>query len=92
MKEFVDDDNGYEKWIGRYPDGYVLNTGRTGRSRYVKLHGASCGTIERKLGKQWTHHYIKVCSTDVDEIIDWVCRKYGEEPKRCGKTKDCKNI
>ena len=85
MEIFKDNDDEYEKWIGRYPDGYVLNTGRTGRSRYVKLHGASCRTIERKLGKQSTHHYIKVCSTDVDELTDWACDKRGgKEPEMCG--------
>ena len=85
MKIFKDDDRGYKRRIGLHPNGYVLNTGRTGRSRYVKLHRADCRTIAPTDDKQWTHQWIKVCSTDVDELADWARDKRGgKEPEMCG--------
>lgn len=93
MEIFEDDDDGYRDWIQSHQDGYVLNAERDTLDTYhMRLHRADCHTLVPTHERRWTCQYIKVCSTDVDEIIDWVCRKYGEEPKRCGKTKDCKNI
>ena len=86
MEIFVDDDIGYERWIESHPNGYVLNTGRTGRSRYAKLHRATCRWIKPTDDRQWTHDYIKVCSTGEDELTDWARDKRGgKEPECCGK-------
>lgn len=85
MEEFVDDDSGYEKWIESHPDGYVLNAERDTLSTYfMRLHQASCHTIAPKPGKHWTRQYIKVCSTDIDEIVAHTRAKYSIEPKGCG--------
>jgi hypothetical protein len=29
MQRFVDDEDGYRRWLGDHPDQYVLNTART---------------------------------------------------------------
>lgn len=85
MEKFVDDESGYKKWRESHLNGYVLNAERDTLSTcLMNLHRARCYTIAPKPGKHWTHQYIKVCSTDMDEIVAWVRTKYGEEPKRCG--------
>ena len=84
LEKFVDDDSGYEKWIESHPDGYVLNAERgTLSTCLMNLHRARCYTIVPRSDRRWTHQYIKVCSTDMDEIVAWVRTKYCEEPKRC---------
>lgn len=85
MEKFIDDDSGYKKWIKSHPDGYVLNAQRgTLNTCLMKLHQATCYTIKPTPDIRRTHHYIKVCSTDMDEIAAWVRAKYSIEPKGCG--------
>ena len=85
MEKFVDDESGYGRWIESHPDGYVLNAQRgTLNTHLMRLHRARCYTIVPTSDIRRTHHYIKVCSTDMDEIVAWVLAEYGEEPKRCG--------
>lgn len=85
MKEFKEDDDGYRRWIESHPNGYVLNAERgTLSTALMRLHQSSCHTIAPKPGIRWTWLYIKVCSTSIDEIVDYVRTKYGVEPKVCG--------
>jgi hypothetical protein len=63
MQRFVDDDRGYQDWLDRHPDGFVINTGRAPNAAYLVLHRASCGTITGKpaRGTTFTGEYTKVC-------------------------------
>lgn len=90
MEIFEDNDRGYKRWIGRHPNGYVLNTERGRGNKYMRLHRATCRWIKPTDDRQWTNQYIKVCSTDALEIIDWARRERGGEPEWCGTT-GCRN-
>ena len=85
MKIFQDDEDGYRDWIWSHQDGYVLNTGTTRGSTDVKLHRARCYTIVPRPNLRWTCDYIKVCSTDVDEIKGWARTERDEKLKECEK-------
>jgi len=69
--EFMDDDQGYVAWLADHPDGYVLNCERPPRPAYLKLHQATCGTINGAPGRRWTVAYQKVCAETLKEIEAW---------------------
>jgi hypothetical protein len=56
MEWFIDDDGSYTDWIARNPEGFVLNTYREPTPRYLKLHRATCRTINGHpaRGVRWT--------------------------------------
>lgn len=84
MQRFVDDDAGFQSWIARYPDGYVLNTNRKPSPSYLILHRATCRTIagDPISGSRWTGEYIKVCG-DRAELERWARAEVGAAPKPC---------
>ena len=65
--EFLDNDNGYTAWLADHPDGYVLNCERPPRPSYLTLHRATCWTINRTSGTNWTVNYQKVCADTSEE-------------------------
>ena len=72
MQTFVDAEDAYLAWVGRHTDGYVLNAGRTeAPSISVVLHSATCWSISGAYSNYTTRDYIKVCSFDRQELIDW---------------------
>ncbi len=84
---FEDDDPGYRAWLSANPSGYVVNSTKSGGGVYLKLHGASCGTIsgEPASGTTWTRgQYRKICSARRGPLDDWARREYGEELDPCG--------
>ena len=80
---FVDDDDAYLEWTRTWPGGYVLNCERDPSTNYMMLHRAHCDTITEP-GPQattWTvNDYIKVCSTDRQELRTWARTKTGSPP------------
>ncbi len=72
MNLFMDDDGGYVAWLQQNPDGFVLNTERRPRAKYLRLHRADCHFITGRPsnGESWTTHYIKVCGRR-DELETW---------------------
>ncbi len=85
METFADNDAGYLSWLADHPDdGYVLNTYRTPRPSYLRLHTAQCHLIQGTpaSGAAWTHHYIKVCG-DRDTLTQWATNVVGGEVTQC---------
>jgi hypothetical protein len=69
--EFMDNDNGYIAWLSEHPNGFVLNCERPPRPSDLTLHRATCWTISRTSGRNWTTNYQKVCADTFEEIDDW---------------------
>ena len=69
--EFMDNDSGYIAWLADHPDGYVLNCERPPRPSSLTLHRATCWTISRASGTNWTVNYQKVCADTFEEIDTW---------------------
>jgi hypothetical protein len=80
--EFMDDDDGYIAWLSEHPDGFVLNCEWPPRPSYLTLHRATCWTISRASGSNWTVNYQKVCADTFEEIDAWAGRI--GPPWRCG--------
>jgi hypothetical protein len=73
LKQFKDDDAGYQEWLASHPDGYVLNTTRHPTADYLMLHRARCDSIVtlQAGASRFTGDYIKVCSTDRQVLRRW---------------------
>jgi hypothetical protein len=86
--QFIDDDNGYLRWLAQNPDGFVVNSNRSPVSNYLILHRASCKWINTPDLTNWTTTgYIKTCSTDGTALVEWARREVGGDLKPCGLCK-----
>ena len=87
MRKIEGDDAEYLAWLGRHPDGFVVNTSRNPKASYLILHRASCGTIGGKptVRSNWTTgQYIKVCSENRADLNQWARQNVGGSLKPCG--------
>jgi hypothetical protein len=84
MLKFVDDDQGYLDWVSRHSDLFVINTYRSPKATYLRLHRASCLTISGAPtnGRHWTKSYVKVCGGRA-ELEKWAIQTVGGEPWAC---------
>ncbi len=81
MITFKGDEKGYFDWLKRNRSGFVINIQRSLNPADVKLHSAMCQHIgSRSGGPYTTRQYIKVCSLDRRELIDWARDDVGGEP------------
>jgi hypothetical protein len=76
---FKDEEAAYLDWIDRHPFGYVVNTERTPRPSYLKLHSAKCPHISnpREPGAYTERQYIKFCSTSRPALEQWAEEEIG---------------
>ena len=80
--EFKDDDRGFLEWKKAHVDGFVLNTTRTPRPDYLMLHRATCPHLTRHDAEvHWTKNYIKICSSQVDDLVRWVADRVSGRPQ-----------
>jgi len=84
---FLDDDAGYLAWLKANPGGFVLNANRSPTRGYLKLHRATCWSINGTppRGELWTSVYLKACSPSRLRVESWSRNKVGAEPERCGQ-------
>jgi hypothetical protein len=88
IEQFVNDDEGYLRWLQDNPRGLVVNSHRVPVSSYLMLHRASCQSINTPDRTNWTTTgYIKTCSTDVTALVEWARRVAGGDLKPCGMCK-----
>ena len=82
---FIDDDAGFIRWRDTHPDGFIVNHDREPKPSYLKLHRATCQTLQGVLpgrGDNWTTAYAKTCSDDLNELRQWA-RNLGGELDAC---------
>lgn len=74
---FIDDDAGYLNWVKSNPQGFVLNCERNPRPTYLYLHRATCFAITGRptSGKLLTKDYIKICSSNREQLEQWAKRE-----------------
>jgi hypothetical protein len=83
---FMDDDPGFIGWRAAHPSGFVLSHERKPRPNFLKLHRASCPTLQGvrpDRGDQWTRVLPKTCSDTFDELRRWAQMTTGGEPDPC---------
>ncbi|QDV36919.1 hypothetical protein [Tautonia plasticadhaerens] len=87
-EQFINDDEGYLRWLGEHPHGLVVNSHRAPTSSYLILHRASCEHINIPERTNWTTTgYIKTCSTDLAALAEWGGRATGGALIPCGACK-----
>lgn len=87
-EQFVNDDDGYLRWLGENPLGFVVNSEKTPKAGYLVLHRASCGHIGSPSRSNWTSAgYIKTCSPDRKVLDEWAAREVGGTLAPCGACK-----
>lgn len=89
MEKFIDDDEGYLRWISGHPDGFVVNIEFGERPGYAVLHRASCSSIsrDRENGAYTERSYKKVVSVDLNDLRVYtksIGRADGSFSKICG--------
>jgi hypothetical protein len=82
---FIDDDDGYARWLLEVRDGFVVNVPRSGNGDLV-LHRAGCYTINGSppRGRTWTGPYFKACGTTVAALERWTLANAGTQARPCG--------
>jgi hypothetical protein len=74
---FVDDDDGYLRWLSRHPDSLVLNCPLRSAPRSLVIHRASCPSIAATAPPgtrrtRRTKDTMKVCATWPQDLDAWV--------------------
>lgn len=68
------------------PKCHVLNYGSPGYEPFIKIHHASCTTIN---GEKFSHHtghgYTKVCADTTKELKAWCIANKVAQPTECQK-------
>ena len=93
-KIFDRNDDEYQDWLTKNPNGYVANVRRSMSPSYRVLHRPWCSTIRNysglvRKGAFTERSYIKVCSTEIDDLRDWLRRtgrptgKFSKECSLC---------
>ena len=77
---FEDNEIGYLTWLEKNPDGFVLNTDRPPRAKYMPLHTAQCHTITKPAENArsepfTTRGYMKICANDPSDLLSWMKTK-----------------
>ena len=70
---YREDADGYRNWLGRHPEGFVLNIERD--AHYGKLHKATCLDIAPTDDRRCTYKRDKVCSMDRRELERYAANK-----------------
>jgi putative restriction endonuclease len=64
LVHFVDDEDGYFRWLRTNGEGFVVNTYRKPSAKYLVLHLTTCFHISDTLTDNYTtKQYSKICST-----------------------------
>jgi hypothetical protein len=83
-EQFVNDEEGYLRWLEEHRHGLVVNSHRVPVSSYLFLHRASCASISTANRTNWTtRDYIKTCSTDVAALAEWARQATGGKLTPC---------
>jgi len=74
---FDSGDRPFLQWMQAHPNGYVLNAAGGRGSRYLMLHRSGCHHISgyttlQSEGAFTQNGYIKICSTALADIQDWI--------------------
>jgi len=85
MVVFLDNDEGYLLWLAENPNGYVINSDRQPRARYLVLHRATCPKINGVARpNDALTSYRKTCFLTRRCALASVQREWAGSPRKCG--------
>jgi hypothetical protein len=76
---FKNDDYGFKRWLRDNPDGYVYNDFGGSNIAHKKLHSSQCRLLQSVYGLDGGTNVRKVCSSDLDELVEWADKFRGPE-------------
>jgi hypothetical protein len=85
LEAFDDGDEPFLTWMAGHPNGFVLNRRSGGKSsNYLVLHRSGCRMVSSysgmaRSGAFTTRGYVKICSTELDELRSYVRNKCERE-------------
>ena len=83
---FRNQDKEYGAWLQQHKhDGFVMNNVHLAKSKYIKLHRATCSYINRAKdhGKRTIPPYIKIVGTDRQKLCEKAREMDIPEPTLC---------
>ncbi len=91
---FDSEDAPFFKWMEKNPEGYVLNTKNFEKTSYAYFHKSNCGHIGgpiegNKSDPYTSKDYIKVCSTNPQELLYWLKNNRENAIEHIANCKDC---
>lgn len=91
---FKDNEKGYQAWLVKHPDGYVLNMKKNKNPKYRVLHTVACDKIKNytemaKEGGFTERDYIKVCADDLEDLREWSRSNGRPDGSFSGKHNSC---
>lgn len=90
MTFFKNDDLGYQNWLRDNQTGYVFNDFRGTNSTYKTLHTSGCKLLRSPASVLFRTNILKVCSIDLDELIDWLDQNRGPEDEGYFPCESCR--
>lgn len=88
IRQFINDDEAYLRWLEQNPQGLVVNSARVPTAAYLILHRASCGSLRPTSRGNWTtSDYIKTCSVNPRDLARWAVDETGGALHPCGLCK-----
>ena len=88
MITFKNDDSGYQNWVRKNHNGYVVNCTPSALAAILSLHRADCSTISiRKRTTLTANGHIKTCANDRERLVKWAKENFGHTPLPCGVCK-----
>jgi len=85
IRVFVDDDEGYLRWLKSSSSAYVVNSYRKPSADYLILHRTRCGSISSEKRTNWTTTgFIKICGDSKEELKRWALKEVGGALRSCG--------
>jgi len=85
MRQFIDDDPAYVRWLAGNPSGWVLNAHRQAKADYLVIHRSRCWTISRSGVRYTSGDFLKMCGSDPENLSDWAVSQTGATPDMCKK-------
>lgn len=87
IRRFVNDNEGYLKWLEDNPRSFVLNCEKNPNAETSRLHGSTCHWIgSNSRFKNWTNMgFIKLCSLEKGPLLEWAETHIEGELKSCKK-------
>ena len=80
------EDRAYLSWLAHHRNGFVIDWLRKPTRKKPKVHRASCAEIKSSPTQKthWTTgRQLKVCSLDMDELLEWAREGSGGHVEHC---------
>jgi hypothetical protein len=88
IRKFVDDDEGYLRWLENHPDGFVVNFPKEPQKTHkILLHRSCCYCVcSPYVAKTWTTgRNIKVCCCEEYRLFEWIVFQKNKPLHLCSK-------